>query len=139
MREVTCGKCGKTFSADETGEAARCPHCNEAVSMTSTPGGPEAIQSAVPVDRPLPPGLEMIIPVKNTPAVIAYYLGIFSLAPCLGLVLCIPACILGIIGVVKATKHPEVKGKVHAWIGIVSPLFALGSIGLLMLAVSIWG
>ena len=35
-----------------------------------------------------------IIPYKNGPALMAYYLGIFSLIPCLGLVLAIPAFVL---------------------------------------------
>jgi hypothetical protein len=60
-----------------------------------------------------------LIPYKNTPALIAYYLGIFSLIPCFGLLLAIPAFILGIIGLQKRAQNPAVKGSAHAWIGIV--------------------
>jgi hypothetical protein len=60
-----------------------------------------------------------VIPYKNAPALIAYYLGIFSLIPCLGLVFAIPALILGIIGLQKRKQNPAVKGSAHAWIGIV--------------------
>jgi hypothetical protein len=51
--------------------------------------------------------------------VVAYYLGIFALIPCLGLLLSVPALVLGILGLRKAARQPEVKGKVHAWAGIV--------------------
>jgi hypothetical protein len=60
-----------------------------------------------------------IIPYKNMPALIAYYLGLFSLFPCLGLFLAIPAFVLGIMGLRKRKENPAVKGSVHAWIGIV--------------------
>jgi len=60
-----------------------------------------------------------VIPYKNPPALIAYYLGLFSLLPCIGLFLGIPALILGIIGLRKRAANPAVKGSAHAWIGIV--------------------
>ena len=60
-----------------------------------------------------------IIPYKNLPALFAYYLGVFSLLPCVGLFLAIPALVLGIMGLRKRKQNPAVKGSVHAWIGIV--------------------
>lgn len=60
-----------------------------------------------------------LIPYKNTPALIAYYLGIFALIPCFGILLAIPALILGIIGLQKRAQNPAIKGAAHAWIGIV--------------------
>lgn len=60
-----------------------------------------------------------MIPYKNVPALIAYYLGIFSILPFLGLLLGITAVILGIIGLKKAEEKPVIKGRVHAWVGIV--------------------
>ncbi len=74
---------------------------------------------------PLPTGPEQgdstggVIPYKNVPALLAYYLGLFSLFPCLGLFLAIPAFILGIMGLRKRKQNPAVRGSVHAWIGIV--------------------
>jgi hypothetical protein len=59
-----------------------------------------------------------VIPYKNPPALIAYYLGLFSLAPVIGLFLAIPALVLGIIGLKKRRENPAIKGSVHAWIGI---------------------
>lgn len=60
-----------------------------------------------------------VIPYKNPHALIAYYLGLFSLFPLLGLFLGIAAFILGIIGLKKRKQNPAIKGSVHAWIGIV--------------------
>ncbi len=60
-----------------------------------------------------------VIPYKNVPALLAYYLGLFSLFPFLGLALAIPAFVLGIMGLRKRKQNPAVKGSIHAWIGIV--------------------
>jgi hypothetical protein len=60
-----------------------------------------------------------MIPYKNMPALIAYYLGIASLIPCIGIGFAIPAFVLGIVGLMKRKANPAVKGSVHAWIGIV--------------------
>lgn len=60
-----------------------------------------------------------LIPYKNPHALIAYYLGLFSLFPCLGLLLAIPAFILGIMGLKRYKANPAIRGSVHAWIGIV--------------------
>ncbi len=60
-----------------------------------------------------------VIPYKNLPALLAYYLGIFSFIPILGLFLAVPAVILGIIGLKKRRENPAIKGSLHAWIGII--------------------
>ena len=60
-----------------------------------------------------------MIPYKNGPALAAYYLGIFSMIPCVGLLLAVPALILGVIGLKKRRDNAIVKGSVHAWIGII--------------------
>lgn len=60
-----------------------------------------------------------LIPYKNPQALIAYYLGLFSLFPLLGFFLAVPAFVLGIIGLKNRRRNPAVKGSVHAWIGIV--------------------
>jgi hypothetical protein len=60
-----------------------------------------------------------IIPYKNPAALIAYYCGVFSIVPCLGLFAGIPAVVLGIIGLRARRRNPIIKGAVHAWIGIV--------------------
>lgn len=70
-----------------------------------------------------------LIPYKNVPALIGYYLGVFSLIPILGMVLAPAAFILGIVGLHARKKQPEVKGTAHAWVAIV-----LGSLVMLAYA-----
>lgn len=65
-----------------------------------------------------PDAVATIIPYKNMPALIGYYCGVFSLIPCLFIGWA--GLILGIMGLKKAKEHPEAKGKVHAWIGIIA-------------------
>lgn len=62
-----------------------------------------------------------LIPYKNAPALISYYLGLLSLLSCvgIGIVFSVPALVLGIIGLRKRAQNPAIKGSVHAWIGIV--------------------
>lgn len=67
-----------------------------------------------------------LIPYKNPSGLIAYYLGVFSLIPCLGLILGPAAIVLGILGIGYANREPRAKGKGHAIAGIV-----LGSLALL--------
>ena len=78
---------------------------------------PLAYQQPAPVEQGDSTG--GIIPYKNGPALAAYYLGIFSIIPCFGLLLAIPALILGIIGLKKRKANPAIKGTAHAWIGII--------------------
>ncbi len=60
-----------------------------------------------------------VIPYKNPAALSAYYLGLFSIFPLIGLLLAVPAFVLGVIGLRARKRNPAVKGSVHAWIGIV--------------------
>lgn len=65
-----------------------------------------------------------IIPYRNVPALISYYLGVFSFIACvpfvgfLGIPMAIAALVLGVKGLHLANVNPAAKGKVHAWIGI---------------------
>ncbi|HLP86029.1 MAG TPA: GYF domain-containing protein [Phycisphaerales bacterium] len=67
-----------------------------------------------------------IIPYKNAPALIGYYVSIASLIPLLGALLSIAAIVLGFVGLSNVRKRPEVKGTAHAIIAI-----SLGAIVLL--------
>lgn len=60
-----------------------------------------------------------VIPYKNPCALIAYYMGIGALIPCLGIPLGALAFILGLIGLFIRYKNPAVKGSLHAWIGVI--------------------
>lgn len=78
--------------------------------------------------------LNVIIPYKNICALIAYYLGVFSVIPFLGMPLGIAAFILGILALRFRRRNPAAGGVVHAWIGIVIG----GLFGFLWLALIIW-
>jgi hypothetical protein len=73
----------------------------------------------LPQKPPSESGLNQIIPYRNGPALAAYYCGVFSLIPCLGLLLGIVAFVLGVVGLRKLRSQPACGGKVHAWVGIV--------------------
>jgi len=68
-----------------------------------------------------------IIPYKNAKALIAYYLGVFGLIPCVGSLLGPAALVLGILGLRHVQAYPTAKGTGHAITGIV-----LGSIEILI-------
>jgi uncharacterized membrane protein YkvI len=78
-----------------------------------------------------------IIPGRNPMALVAYYLGVFSFIPCIGLALGIPAIILGILGISAANRNPEVQGKGHAItgliLGIITSLLWLSLLGLMFI------
>ena len=75
-----------------------------------------------------------VIPYKNPKALIAYYLGILSGLPFIGLPFGIAAFVLGIMGLRDRKNNPAIKGSVHAGIGIgCGGFFALLWGGLLLL------
>jgi hypothetical protein len=77
-----------------------------------------------------------VIPYKNPKALIAYYLGIFGLIPCLGLILGPAAIVLGIMGLRYKATHPRAKGTAHAIVGIVlGSLETLANWGVVLLNV----
>jgi len=62
----------------------------------------------------------VVIPYKNMPALLAYYLGILSLVCCLFAVpFGIVPLVLGIVGLQRRAANPAIHGTAHAWIGIV--------------------
>ena len=85
-------------------------------------------------------GISSVIPYKNVPALIGYYVAVFALAgvciPGFGAVLSIPALVLGIIGLRRAKANPQAKGKVHAWIGIIAGgLFTLWHVAMVVIMI----
>ncbi len=93
---------------------------NQPTNPFSTPSQP-----ANPLGHPVQPQQNEgdatggLIPYKNAPALIAYYISILSLIPILGIPFGITAFILGIIGLKKRAANPVIKGAAHAWIGII--------------------
>jgi hypothetical protein len=65
------------------------------------------------------------IPYENPKALAAYYLGIFAMVPILGLLLAPCAIVLGILGLRKARTNPQIKGGVHAAIGVTLGVLSL--------------
>jgi hypothetical protein len=104
-----CAACGYTLTRAVPGTAPDHPPGYAAQPADNTLGG--------------------LIPTHNPAALSAYYLGVFSLIPCVGIALGIAAFFLGLKGLRHAKQHPEAKGATHAWIGIVAGgLFGFGQL-----------
>jgi phage FluMu protein Com len=152
------------------GKKIKCPKCaaivpvavpEEAAITADTPvAEPETITAA-----PLPPvelndeelarprkiarnirrnptddAVSTIIPYKNGRALIAYYLGVFSFIPCVGLLLGPAALVLGILGLRYVKANPTAKGTGHAIAGVVmGTLTTLGNWGLVILSAVMGG
>ena len=104
-----------------------CPACQTAIppNSSSCPDCGAVLAAdpySAPGTEPPAPGSDPnyggVIPYKNPKALIAYYLGLFSLLPVIGFFLGIAALILGILGLRDRSRRPEIKGHVHAGIGI---------------------
>jgi hypothetical protein len=98
-----CPKCGRPNDDN----SFRCTACGEIIQPVSQP--------AVVADD----SINALFPTRNPSALWAYYLGIFSLIPCLGILLGIPAFILGLKARRFAMQNPQAKGGIHAWVGII--------------------
>ncbi len=72
-----------------------------------------------------------LIPYRNVPALVGYYLAVFSLLPLFPIG--IAALICGIVGLRKAKADPEARGAVHAWIAVIGG----GLLGTLWLVLTI--
>jgi hypothetical protein len=94
--------------------------------LTSLKGDAMGVDLPPPPPTKVPEGEElqddiasMVVPYRNVQALLAYYLGLFSLFPVLGAILGIAAFVLGIRGLKYANQHSNAHGRVHAWIGVV--------------------
>jgi DNA-directed RNA polymerase subunit M/transcription elongation factor TFIIS len=77
-----------------------------------------------------------LIPYKNPRALIAYYCGVFSIIPVLGLILGPIALVLGIMGLRYVKRHPTARGTGHAIVGLICGILAtLGNWGFVLLIV----
>ena len=113
-------------NADGSGEmpVSRHPVLNSI--LTGAAGGPAGAASAPANDG----GVATLIPYRNSQALFGYYSGVASLIPALGLIAGPTALVLGILGLRHANRHPEAKGKAHAWVAIaLGTLSTLGHIG----------
>jgi len=122
---MNCWKCG----AENPAQIPICGRCGADLNLVSA----QAV-----VEGDVTGG---IIPYKNPKALIAYYLGILSGLPLIGLPLGIAAFILGILGLRDRRKNPVIKGSIHAGIGIgcgclFSLLWGLAIVGIIVAIVS---
>jgi hypothetical protein len=63
--------------------------------------------------------METLVPYRNPKGLIAYYLGVFALIPCVGAFLGPAGLVLGVLGLRFSKEHPEAAGGGHAIAGIV--------------------
>ena len=78
----------------------------------------------------------VMIPTGNKPALISYYVALASLLPVLGIAAGIVAVAFGVKGIRLVRRHPEVRGGLHAWFGVLfGGFFALAWTVLLILIV----
>ena len=122
---MDCPKCQQQF------EGNVCPHCQTNANPYAVPTGGTPYEQASPAAPYHDPsqqgdGTGGVIPYKNPKVLIAYYLGILSGLPFIGLLFGIAAFVLGIMGLKDRKRNPVIKGSAHAWIGIgCGGLFAL--------------
>ena len=124
---MNCPNCKQPIPA---GTQVACPSCQ---SPLQSPSGssPAANPYAKPVNdtvdgqpfTPVTPAdsgdpVSVIVPYKNPKALIAYYLAIAGGLPLIGLPFAIVAFVLGCLGLRDRKRKPEIRGAVHAWIGI---------------------
>ncbi len=142
----SCHKCGQQYQVGGAmaGKAVACKNCGASLTVPEEsalfeveplPENPYSAPQADP-RRPSTGGgggrgedetIATIIPYKNAAALTAYYLGLFSCLPVLGLPMAVIALVLGVKGLKAAKATPKVHGTAHAWIGLVC-----GTIGLLL-------
>jgi len=115
------------------GQFGSCPACNQTVSRAA----PACPRCGHPLQhRAGDEAVATVVPYRNPLALIAYYLGVFSLVPCLGLILAPFAFVLGILGLRYRGRNPQAHGLVHAWIGIViGGLSMVGHVAVIVLLV----
>jgi hypothetical protein len=130
-KTIQCPKCSALFPVSEHAESAVTAETPSPHSQGVTPSAEpevavleeevvEPIRHKRDVRRdPTEEAVSTIIPYKNPRALIAYYLGVFSVIPCAGLLLGPAAFILGILGLRYVKVHPTAKGTGHAITGIV--------------------
>lgn len=89
----------------------------EPIRAGSSLPGPSVARRDIDVRKP-GGGVNVVIPYTNPSALIGYYLAVFSLIPCLALILGPMAFILGIFGLRHVARNPAARGTMHAWIGV---------------------
>jgi hypothetical protein len=127
------------------------------VSTTPQQTLPQSFTTSSPIPSPLPhphtapyqppvaqpsqhnqqgDGTGGLIPYKNPMALLGYYVSVFGLIPCAGLILGPAAIVMGIMGLKYNKANPHTKGIAHAWVAIVlGSLELLGHLAFFLMAV----
>lgn len=130
---MDCPKCGFVMSDLDVD----CPRCKRLGENAKTVGNVAKTQAAAtPPPPPVAPTYRVsapasaledvatsIIPTRNPAALWSYYIGLFSLFPGLGPLMGIFAVVMGIKALKVAAVNPELKGRVHAVVGIIAGVF----------------
>jgi predicted Zn finger-like uncharacterized protein len=150
-KKIKCPKCAAVFPVAAPEEAAitadspprkiesiaAAPASDDSAEVETVP--PSNIPRNVRRD-PAAEAVSTIIPYKNGRALLAYYLGVFSFIPCVGLILGPAALILGILGIRFVRANPTAKGTGHAIAGIImGSLTTLGYWGVVAVMVIMGG
>ena len=106
------------------------PQPSNPMSLIRPQEGPPILSAPPPVAASQGDATGGIIPYKNPPALVAYYLGVFSVIPVIGFIFAVAAVWLGIVGLRRRKLQPVIRGTVHAWFGIIA--------GLISIAVHLW-
>ena len=132
----TCPRCqvalrlGGTAEAPEVRAVILCPACR-------AENGPNAYQCSGCGGLLHDDALSGLIPYKNVPALVGYYLAVFSIIPFIGIVLGIAGFICGLVGLRQVHLRPEVKGTAHALVGIIAGgVFGFGWLILLIVLIA---
>jgi hypothetical protein len=149
-KKIKCPKCSALLPVAAAEEAAiikeKPPSKAEGITQTVTTleevdddedeeEAPRSRKGARRIRRdPAGEAVSTIIPYKNVRALVGYYLGVFSLIPCAGLLLGPAALVLGILGMRYVRAHPTAKGTGHAIAGIIlGGLTTVGNLGVIIL------
>ena len=103
-----------------------------------------ATAGGAPFQPPPPNDLVSVFIPRNNQALVAYYLGVFSLAACIpvlgivGVGMAVAAVFYGRRGLRFAKQNPDARGGAHAWVGIIAGSIC-AVVGALMQLMSITG
>lgn len=101
---IFCKNCKAQMSDND----AFCVNCGTAVEQNPNAMPPMPLEEI--------PNIKMILPINRTGlAIVAGYMGLFSLLPFVGIV----SIIIGVIAIIQLKKHPEKLGRGRAWFGII--------------------
>jgi len=109
---IFCRSCG-TRHPENT---YRCVKCGTLLHGEPNPRPTVVIQDG---------GLSMVLPAKNPYSLWAYYCGVFSFMPFIGIPLAIIAVATGVMGIYRFKTTPGAKGILHSSGGLVLGLLSI--------------